>query len=1497
MEDSYAVELKLTKLSGPNYRYWCTQVKPHLEARAIWKVVDQGLTEVLNVNPKAYRSEVIRKTRKLIQDESWWPAEDPDEDIRAEPASLATPGASPEATEQSATVQTSADESTLSDRQIIEEAIKRAKKELLNDAAARSILAKACMADVYLRVDGLKTAHEQFAFLKSIYGPIGRQQLSAKLTEFQTYLPKKEAGIMDIYRDLNRLQLEIGMIDPKDQPSDNNKIARFFTAVRELDTQYGPLILQTEISGIELNFETLVQHFAEYERRIKASEAKGNQKTPVKEVAFEAKEGAKDKLERKRFGGECFYCHKKGHRIAECKKKKRDEKEGKKADSGPSTGPLPTPSGGQGLSPPPEHQQHANRAVEASWLATVEDSSPVLEWVIDSGCSRHMTFSRAAFTDYNALQEPVLIRTANGVAIKGVGYGTISVRIVLPNRTTRSINIRDVLHVPDLAGSLLSVTQFQDRDILVRTTLANQMLIELDDCVIGVADRRGKSYVLNTAYERADSDEFGRVVRENEVNSETWHRRFGHLNYSTLEGVEKVTTGLQGALPGYKGNNDCPVCNITKAVRVINRQTPERATMPLERIHTDIWGPFPIPGRSGAIHMITFTDDYSRKSWIYNTHNRTSLHFVFRSFKRERELESLAAGWRIQSVRCDNGPEYLRLGAEMHAKFGIKFEYTSTYWPEQNGVSERLNRALVQIARGMLHDAHLPIKLWEEAIETACYLRNRAPIGPGGLTPEEAYSGKRPHIGHLRAYGCLAYAHIPVENRANKLSDRAIRTCLVGYMPTSRQYKLYDPEKRRIIVSTAPKFNENKRLDFEWVDPAGDVVLPFEPMLPDREGGVGVLDALATAPATSTESRLEPPIEPSPVLSEWASPDSDEITEVRRELADIDINADSNANTGAFDATPGEGAPPRTVPEARTDQDLAVESADHDSNDESTIVVASPELSQPRRSGRERHAPQRFDEAYSAEASIEIPKTYEEAVSNPVHRGDWNEAIQSELSKLMALNTWKIVRRPANERRVGNKWVFTVKYTPTGLVDRFKARLVAQGFSQRWGVDYEETFSPTMRADSMRVLLAIATILGLEVRQVDIVSAYPNSKLHATVYMRIPKGLDISRIAEAQGIPRDEIALQILQSLYGLKQSGREWYIEAAKGLQELGFKPCYHDPSVFVNTDRTIIIGVYVDDMLVLGGNPLEVEKTIKGISSKWQIKDLGNVRQILGLQVSRDRDLKTLRISQEPYVQDLITKLGLNNAKPLSTPITDRESITKARKDEELTDQTRYQELIGSLIWISQRTRPDIQYAVNQLSQHCSAPVVRHWNAAIRIVRYLKGTLEYGITYQGKGIHGIRLQGYSDADYAGNIDDRRSTSGQIFFLGGGPVSWASTKQRSVSTSTTEAEYIALCEACKQGQWLRGLLRELKCTQFMSSTLATPIFSDNQAAIAISKDPIAHSRTKHIDVRYHYIRELVSSGKTVIDYIRTEDMAADALTKPLPLLAFKRCIQDLLKP
>jgi hypothetical protein len=446
------------------------------------------------------------------------------------------------------------------------------------------------------------------------------------------------------------------------------------------------------------------------------------------------------------------------------------------------------------------------------------------------------------------------------------------------------------------------------------------------------------------------------------------------------------------------------------------------------------------------------------------------------------------------------------------------------------------------------------------------------------------------------------------------------------------------------------------------------------------------------------------------------------------------------------------------------------------------------------------------------------------------------------------------------------------------------SQIVAQGFGQVLGDDYLETFSPTIRAESLRALLAIGAAEDLEIRQLDVVSAYPRSKLHAIVYMKPP---------EALKAPKGKVLL-LKQSLYGLKQSGREWYIEACRGLKTLGFTPCYSEPSVFTTRNKSLIIGLYVDDMLVLGASLQAVQATIQGISALWEIKDLGDVRQILGLQVQRDRPNRTLKIDQNHYIQEVLGRFRLEDSKPVNLPISDRNTLIKGKATEQQTDQNLYQQAIGSLTWIAKGTRPDIQYSVGQLSQYCNEPTVRHWNAVLRVLRYLKGTIGYSILYSPKRPSKGQLQGYCDADYAGDTDDRHSVSGHLYLLGGGPITWNSVKQRCIATSTTESEYIALSDASKQGQWIRALLRELKRTQYLPSNLAVPIFSDNQSCIALAKDPVAHSRTKHIDVRYHYIRELVSYGKATIDYMPTEDMVADMLTKPLPLTAYRRCIQGL---
>ena len=281
-----------------------------------------------------------------------------------------------------------------------------------------------------------------------------------------------------------------------------------------------------------------------------------------------------------------------------------------------------------------------------------------------------------------------------------------------------------------------------------------------------------------------------------------------------------------------------------------------------------------------------------------------------------------------------------------------------------------------------------------------------------------------------------------------------------------------------------------------------------------------------------------------------------------------------------------------------------------------------------------------------------MPKTEAEALIDPL----WKAAIEEELTKLQALGTWKYTELPKGRKTVGCKWVFTVKYTPTGLIDRYKARLVAQGFSQRLGDDYLETFSPTIRAESLRVLLAIGALEDLEIRQVDVVSAYPRAQLHAVVYMRPPKALRV---------PKGTVLL-LEKPLYGLKQSGREWYIEACRGLKTLGFRPCYSDPSIFITEDRSLIIGLYVDDILVVGKDLRATNAVIQGIREIWEIKDLGDVDVILGLKILRDRVQGTLKVNQTAYIQGLIDRFRLQGGKPIGLPVGDRNTLVQGTIDE---------------------------------------------------------------------------------------------------------------------------------------------------------------------------------------------------------------------------------------
>ena len=534
-----------------------------------------------------------------------------------------------------------------------------------------------------------------------------------------------------------------------------------------------------------------------------------------------------------------------------------------------------------------------------------------------------------------------------------------------------------------------------------------------------------------------------------------------------------------------------------------------------------------------------------------------------------------------------------------------------------------------------------------------------------------------------------------------------------------------------------------------------------------------------------------------------------------------------------------------------------------------------------RRSQREINPPVRygFDEyadhvKHSALCVNQIsePQTLSEAL-NSEYSSQWKHAADSEYNSLIENKTWDLVELPPNRQAVGCKWVFKVKHKSDGKVERFKARLVAKGYSQKYGLDYDETFSPVVRFSSIRTLLAFAVDKEMHIHQMDVETAFLNGSLEEEIYMEQPEGY------VKPG--NENLVCHLKKSLYGLKQSPRCWNKAFSVFLLSNGFVQSDADPCVFVKKEEVsvIIIAVYVDDLILITDCMQRMSEIKKFLSEKFKMKDLGKLHYCLGITV--DQKDGFVKIHQEHYIQKILFKYGLAEAKSISTPADINVKLQKEDGTSKNVNGSMYQSMIGSLLYAAIATRPDISQIVGVLSKFNSCSNESHLSAVKRVFRYLKGTMSMGIRYCKSSKW--NLVGFSDADWAGNLDDRRSTSGNLFLLSNAPVSWQSKKQSNVTLSTTEAEYVALSSATQELVWLRRLLSDIG-EVFQDPTV---LYEDNQGAISVANNPIIHARTKHIDIRYHFVREKVEDGTIQLKYCPTDEMIADILTKPLPTQRF----------
>ncbi|KAM2946602.1 hypothetical protein COP2_029388 [Malus domestica] len=1031
-----------------------------------------------------------------------------------------------------------------------------------------------------------------------------------------------------------------------------------------------------------------------------------------------------------------------------------------------------------------EQRNFTNKVGEPGNLFMVKQSTEVKAvsdaWYIDSACSNHMTSREELLVEINrSIKAKVQVGT--GVLVDVKGKGTL---VIDTDKGKRYI--REVMLVPGIAENLLSVGQMTEHgyfllfgdykvDIFDDRTLTN--------LVVSVKQKGNRCFPL--VFKSNDH----LVLKTNVHQSSTmWHKRFGHLNFRSLQQLQEHDMVL-GLPEMHDSEGVCQGCAFGKNHRVsFPRESIWRARMPLELIHSDVCGPMQTPTMSGNRYFVTFIDDYSRMCWIYLLRHKSNVFHVFKKFKAMVELQS---GFSVKKLRTDRGGEFTSNEFDQFcAALGLERQLIVAYSPQQNGVAERKNRTIVEMAKCMLHEKGLPYSLWGEAVVTYVYLLNRCPTKAlENVTPFEKFSGRKPGIQHLRVFGSLGYSLIP-GNLRQKLDETSVIGIFIGYGTCEKGYRLLNPENQKVTISRDVIFYENGTWDWDR-QKIKEVYIPI---------------------AASESSEMKE-----------ADEDSDSMEQAVAEGSQTQL----------------------------TDSPLIESGSASDSISASQID----------------HTPLRYrslSEIYErCHVCIVEPESYYEAAQDEA----WKKAMKDEISMIEKNKTWELVKRPSDKPVIGVKWVYKTKLNLDGSVQKNKARLVAKGYAQKPGIDYNETFAPVARLDTIRTLIALAAKNKWKLFQLDVKSAFLNGVLEEEVYVDQPDGFIV------QG--EEYKVYRLHKALYGLKQAPRAWYGEIDSYLTLCGFKKSTSEATLYTKwrkSSEMIIVSIYVDDIIYTGSCQELMDDFKSDMMLKYEMTDLGLLHHFLGMGVMQTEEY--IFIHQRKYASSLLKKFGLQDCKSVSTPLVPSDKLRK-EDGSRTADEAQYRQIVGSLLYLI-ATRPDIMYAACLLSRFMHCPTNKHLGTAKRVLRYVQGTLDFGLEYKkGKG---AILMGFCDNDWSGSEDDMKSTSGYAFTFGSGVFSWSSVKQQCVALSTAEAEYISASEATAQATWLRFVLEDFGEMQ----TVATPMHCDNTSAIAITKNPIFHQKTKHINRRYHFIKEALQQGVIELLHCPTKEQIADIFTKAL---------------
>ena len=914
----------------------------------------------------------------------------------------------------------------------------------------------------------------------------------------------------------------------------------------------------------------------------------------------------------------------------------------------------------------------------------------------DSGCTNQISPYRDHFENFQSIP-PRHFRAANKQTFSTTGKGELVVDI--PHGTGETqLRLHDVLYSAEVGYTLVSVGRLDEAGFTVKFGGGKCTLYGEDDVEIGVVPR------TSTRVYKVEHEEAVASVAEERLTLDQFHRRMGHISLDVARKLlkDKMVSGIKLV---YSPTKDffCASCVYAKATRkpAPKVRESERAEVFGGEVHSDLWGKAPVESRGGKLYYVTFIDDKTRLTHLYLLRKKDEAPKMYKQYEAWVETQ---LGAKIKVLNSDRGGEYQ--GEEFveylkskgtHQKLNIHDAH------HQTGVAERRNRTIAERVRALLHASGLPKNLWGEAARHVVWLLNRTSTkAVEGMTPYEATFGKKPNLKGVREWGEKVYVRV---EKGTKLGGRVREGRWLGMDEESKGARIYWPDTKAVSVERNIYFN----------NPLASRVEEEEHAIVNTNENLGV--DIQPVPENPAPVVRTPAVNPDPVSDAPDTSDVEASTKrVRKpskKVSDLLGGRGSWSTSGRPTLAPGMQQP--TV-----DWTASVEECEEE------YALAA--------------------ETSSAEA-LE-PRSLAEAQKRP-DWPLWEKAIEEELATLRAAGTWEVVDAPRGVNIVGSKWVFRAKKDAAGNVVRYKARLVAQGFSQVLGVDYFDTFAPVARLASIRTVLAFAAAEDYETGQIDIKGAYLNGELteDEVIFMKQAPGyMEVANDGKVK-------VLRLKKTLYGLKQAGRRWYQKLVEIMTKLGFSRCEGDQAVFYRrcekTNVLIIVLVHVDDCSIVGKTRALIARFKVEIAKFVDITDMGELSWILGVEIKRIREERRILLSQRSYLDSIQRRYGLEDLKPITTPMDPNIRLTSAQSPSTTKEiasicNVPYHEAVGSLLYATLGTCPDICFAVQTVSRFNKNPGLIHWEAVKRIFRYLKGMRGLWLSYGG-----IRkeLTGYADA------------------------------------------------------------------------------------------------------------------------------------------------------